>query len=196
MWKLGSWLVFFLLPRTIRLLHRGAVALLNWEGVRKYSSLGQSTWNHATRTQEKTHFMLSCLAMLSMGSMVPRMALRKGTMPYTRGRGRTRHDGTVGQSLDHEEVRQQPRLELGQNLLHDVIDVLVTHSYQNITGCLLPVGDDLLSDPGRQSEKLHQKKKAGVTFERVISSDASEMRLLILALLISSILQPTISSMV
>ena len=33
--------------------------------------------------EEKTHFMLSCLAMLSMGNMVPRMALRKGTIPYT-----------------------------------------------------------------------------------------------------------------
>lgn len=31
--------------------------------------------------EEKTHFILSCLAMFNMGNMVPRIAFRKGTMP-------------------------------------------------------------------------------------------------------------------
>lgn len=33
--------------------------------------------------EAKIHFMVSCLVILSIGSMVPRMALRNGTMPYT-----------------------------------------------------------------------------------------------------------------
>ena len=32
---------------------------------------------------EKTHRMLSCLAIPIIGNIVPRMTLRKGTMPYT-----------------------------------------------------------------------------------------------------------------
>lgn len=31
--------------------------------------------------EEKTHFMLSCLATFNMGNIVPRMAFRNGTIP-------------------------------------------------------------------------------------------------------------------
>lgn len=44
MLKLLSWLLFFLVPSTIKLLHRGVVALLYCDGVRKYKSLGQRTY--------------------------------------------------------------------------------------------------------------------------------------------------------
>lgn len=35
----------------------------------------------ASLPDEKTHFMLSCLAMANIGNIVPKIALRNGTMP-------------------------------------------------------------------------------------------------------------------
>lgn len=51
MLKLLSWLIFFLLPSTIRLLHSGVVALLYCEGVRQYSSFGHNTWKQTKHPQ-------------------------------------------------------------------------------------------------------------------------------------------------
>lgn len=42
-------------------------------------------------------------------------------------------------------MRKQPWLKLAENLLHDVVDVFVTHSDQDVTCCLLPIRDDLLT---------------------------------------------------
>jgi hypothetical protein len=41
-------------------------------------------------------------------------------------------------------MRQDPWLELAEDFLHDVIDVLVSHSNQNIAGCLLPIRYNIL----------------------------------------------------
>lgn len=50
----------------------------------------------------------------------------------------------IGECLDDKKVRKQPWLKLAKNLLHDVVDVFVTHSDQDVTCCLLPIRNDLL----------------------------------------------------
>lgn len=146
--------------------------------------------------QQNTTFIESCLAAPSMGSMVLRMDVRKGTMPNTARRGASQRptatptpphnlsslctawgawwsnwdprnrdanlrtsecasrgagppptigDGEAGECVHGAGMRQEPRLELAQQLLHHAADEPPPHRHQDAASGLLPIRDQLLS---------------------------------------------------
>lgn len=54
-------------------------------------------------------------------------------------------DGEAGERVHGAGVRQEPRLELAQQLLHYAADEPPPHCHQDAAGGLLPIRDQLLS---------------------------------------------------